>query len=434
MLKARQKLGKYRVDGRLAEGGFAIVYKGYDTIEGIPVALKVPHKRLVTKATLDDFRKEARLTANLDHPNILPIKNASFIDKLFVIVFPLGEGTLGARLRRRLSTHTALNLAEQMLEATAYAHTQRIVHCDIKPENFIMFPGDRIRLTDFGIAKVAFNTRVAHASGTGTLGYLAPEQALGKPSFRSDVFALGLVLYRMFSGYLPEWPYTWPPSGIERIRQVFHPDFVDFLRRALNIDERQRFRDAIQMQAVFQRIKSRAVRRAARRRRTRASVTASNWKSIRQREFKRRYGKALEIRSECERCGGPLAASMPHCPWCGSRRRVYRGPTPFPVRCRRCGRGMKRDWRFCAWCYGPGNKKVATRQYTDVRYEARCQNPACKRRELMPFMRYCPWCRAKVRRAWKIGDSKDKCPGCGWGVAGEFWNHCPWCGRGLGKD
>jgi serine/threonine-protein kinase len=433
MLKARQKLGKYRVDGRVAAGGFAVVYKGYDTIEGIPVALKVPHKRFMTKETLEDFRKEVRLTANLDHPNVLPIKNASFIDKLFVIVYPLGEGTLGARLRRRLSTRTALALAQQMLEATAYAHSQRIVHCDIKPENFILFPGDRVRLTDFGIAKVAFNTKVAHASGTGTLGYLAPEQALGKPSFRSDVFALGLVLYRMFSGHLPEWPYTWPPPGIDRIRQVFHPDFVDFLRKALNIDERQRFRDANQMQAAFQRIKPRAVRRAARRRRTRASVTTSNWKSIRLREFKRRYGKALEIRSECERCGGPFAAAMPHCPWCGSRRRVYRGPTPFPVRCRRCGRGMKRDWRFCAWCYGPGNKDVATREYSDVRYAARCQNKTCKRRQLMPFMRYCPWCRAKVTRAWKIPDTKDKCPGCGWGVAAEFWSHCPWCGRKLGE-
>ena len=93
MLKARQKLGKYRILKRLAEGGFAEVYKALDTVEGIPVALKVPY-HVPDRGSLDLFRKEARLAARLDyHPNILPIKNAQFIDDLFVIDLALESGS-----------------------------------------------------------------------------------------------------------------------------------------------------------------------------------------------------------------------------------------------------------------------------------------------------------------------------------------------------
>ncbi len=401
-----------------------MVYRALDTIEGIPVALKIPHRDLVTEQTLEMFRKEVRLTAKLDHPNILPIKNASFIDRDFVIVFPLGEGTLGDRMRHRISTPVALDIAEQMLDALAFAHRHRVIHCDVKPENIILFHGNRVRLTDFGIAKVALRTRAETGSGTGTVGYLAPEQAMGKPTLRSDVFAAGLVLYRMFAGRLPEWPYEWPLPGFDRLKEKVSPDFIAFLRRAMEVSEHRRYKDAIQMRTAFERVKKRAQRRPPQRKRAKSRP---DWKTIRLREFKRRFGKTLDVRSACDRCHGPIAPSMQHCPWCGSRRRVYRGPVKFPERCRRCGRGMKSDWRFCAWCYGP-SVEPASREYTDVRYEAKCRNPSCGRRDLMPFMRYCPWCRTKVTRAWKVGETRDKCARCGWGVLAEFWNYCPWCG------
>ncbi|MDY7009718.1 MAG: serine/threonine-protein kinase [Planctomycetota bacterium] len=170
MLRAKQKLGKYRIERRLAEGGFAAVYRAVDTIEGTRVALKIPHAHLVCPEVMEDFRREVRLAARLDHPNILPVKDASVIKGLFVITFPLGERSLDDRLRCRLSMQTALQFADQMLSAAAFAHQHRIIHCDIKPDNLILFSQGRLRLTDFGVSRVAQKT--IRASGAGKRGAL----------------------------------------------------------------------------------------------------------------------------------------------------------------------------------------------------------------------------------------------------------------------
>jgi serine/threonine-protein kinase len=158
-----------------------------------------------------------------------------------------------------------------MLEAVAYAHDRWIIHCDIKPENLILFPGNRLRLTDFGIARIVLKT--VKASGSGTVGYIAPEQAVGRPSFRSDVFSLGLIIYRMLTGYLPEWPYRWPPAGAERLRRKAHPDLIAWLRKAIEADPRNRFQDGRQMLNAYQRIKPRTLRYAQARRAAAASTT-----------------------------------------------------------------------------------------------------------------------------------------------------------------
>lgn len=259
-LKARQMLGKYRIRRRVGAGAFATVYEAYDTIEGVPVALKVPHLDVLGKHSLAEIHKEVRLTARLQHENILPLRNAMMIGEYFVIATPLGQRTLTDRLRYRLGPTTALSYSEQLIDALAYAHEKRIIHCDIKPDNVILFEGGKLRLADFGIAKVAMKTRTIMGSGQGTVGYIAPEQAMGKPSFRSDVFSLGLVMVRMFSGHLPEWPFDWPPEGAERLRRTLSRDFVDFLRRSIEVRERKRFRDGVQMQRAFRRLAPKALR------------------------------------------------------------------------------------------------------------------------------------------------------------------------------
>ncbi|MGN6135271.1 MAG: serine/threonine-protein kinase [Aureliella sp.] len=257
LLRARQRLGKYRIERRLAQGGFAHVYAAMDTIEGVRVALKMPHQSIVTPTMLECFQREARLVARLDHPNILPLKDASFIDGRFVIASKLGERTLNDRLRKRMSFETALELSMQMVSAVAYAHRMKIIHCDIKPENMILLPDGRLQLADFGIAKVAQRTIIG--SGSGTVGYMAPEQAMGRPSTKSDVFSLGLIMVRLFTGHLPTWPFEWPMKGYATLRRRAHPDLLAVIRRAMEVRPNKRYRDAEEMLAALQKVRRRAL-------------------------------------------------------------------------------------------------------------------------------------------------------------------------------
>ena len=138
--------------------------------------------------------------------------------------------SLADRIERRTSTAAKLDLAGQGLAALAHAHEHKIIHCDIKPENFILFQGNQLKLADFGFAKLSLRT--LKASGSGTIDYIAPEQAMGRPKFQSDVFSLGLVIYKLLTGELPEWPYEWPPPGYRRLRSRVKPPLVAWLRKA----------------------------------------------------------------------------------------------------------------------------------------------------------------------------------------------------------
>jgi len=432
VLRPRQMFGKFRIGRRIASGGFANVYRAYDTLEGIHVALKIPHAYMIAARALDDFLKEVRITARLEHPNILQIKNASYIEDEFVIVYPLGERTLGDRLENRLSLRTAMHYSEQMLEALAFAHRKKVIHCDIKPDNFILFPHDRLKLGDFGIAKLASRYTMS-ASGSGTVGYVAPEQALGKLSLRSDVFSVGLIIYRMLTGQLPSWPFEWPPPGYDRLRGKVHPDFIAFLRRSIEVDARKRYPSAVQMLANFKRVRGKVENPVARRRRRRTARNGMrnglDWRAIQLKEFRRGFARTLEAHHHCGRCGGPISEWMKACPWCGNEPRTFRGSTRFPASCRYCKRGMKLDWRFCPTCFSGVQGPRSERSYSDTRYESTCTS--CKG-PLMPFMRYCPWCHRKVKRKWKIAGSAHKCPKCGWGVLRHSWKVCPWCVTSLG--
>lgn len=288
-LRVRQRFDKYRIEKRLGEGGFASIYQAFDTIEGIRVALKIPNDTFGAGTLPKDFKTEVRVMAQLNHPNILPLKTANFIDGRFVLVTPLGEQTLAERMRKRMSLELILDFAEQMLEGVAYAHEHRVMHCDIKPENMILFPGNELRLADFGIAKVAMRT--IRSSGSGTLGYMAPEQAMGKPSFRSDVFSLGLIIYRMLSGKWPEWPYEWPMPGHQQVQKKVPPAFIKFLKHSLQIKPKDRYHNAQEMLAAFQPLKQRALKLAQSRR---ASTT--NTKKVGARNKTTRKSKSVKLK------------------------------------------------------------------------------------------------------------------------------------------
>ena len=253
-LRVGARLGKYRLLKRLGEGGFATVFAAMDTIEGRQVAIKIPDDRYITNTqSLDDLQREVRIMARLDHPGVLQLKDAQLMDGHFLMVFPLGEETLADRICRRMSRVLAVDYLVQMVDAVAYAHQNRVLHRDIKPENFILFPDRNIRLTDFGLARI--ESKVFDVSASGTLGYISPEQAMGHPGYRSDVFSLGLVMYRLLSGELPEYPFEAPLPGYNRLRRGVSADLVALIRKAIDPQPRKRFRDAVAMSNALAKIR-----------------------------------------------------------------------------------------------------------------------------------------------------------------------------------
>jgi serine/threonine protein kinase len=204
----------------------------------VRVALKIPQPEGSSKTDLEAFRREVRLHSRLDHPNILGIKTAFMHEGRLVIVTPLGQESLADRMTRRMARTTALNYSLQIASALAYSHRHGVVHLDVKPDNLILFPEGRLRLGDFGIARMT--RRTMDASGSGTLGFVAPEQALGRPSTRSDVFSAGLILWRLAGGSLPRWPFEWPHPGLDRVERGWSKEWIAILRKATQVKDRKR--------------------------------------------------------------------------------------------------------------------------------------------------------------------------------------------------
>jgi ribosomal protein L33 len=232
----------------------------------------------------------------------------------------------------------------------------------------------------------------------------------------------------LLSGKLPEWPYRWPMVGHDRLQVRVGRDIAEILRCAIQLDPADRYKSAIQMYAAFQLVRSRAGRKQRGPRK--ADRKGRSWRRMQWREFQRLYKSQLQTRYHCRRCEGPVAESMQACPWCGTDNPARDAISDMPAHCPRCERGVKLDWTYCAWCFGPGFEVETTRRYSDKRYVALCANHRCKQ-PLMAFMKYCPWCKAKVKKPWKLVGSTHKCRSCKCGIAGDFWNFCAWCKKPL---
>jgi serine/threonine-protein kinase len=204
---------RYRVERELGAGGMATVYLAYDVRHDRRVALKVLRPELSAVVGADRFLAEIRTTANLQHPHILPLHDSGSVDGTVFYVMPFVDGeSLRDRLNRdrQLSIEDALRIAREVADALQYAHSQGVIHRDIKPEN-ILLQGGHALVADFGIALAASNTAGGRITETGmSLGtptYMSPEQAMGERTLdaRTDVYALGCVLYEMLVG---EPPFT----------------------------------------------------------------------------------------------------------------------------------------------------------------------------------------------------------------------------------
>ena len=202
---------RYRLERELGHGGMATVYLAQDLRHDRAVALKVLKPELAHALGPERFLREIQVTAQLDHPHILPLLDSGDAGGFLYYVMPYVQGeTLRTRLTRekQLPLDDALQIAAEVADALNYAHGQGIVHRDIKPENLLL-AGRHVRVADFGIARAVTaaggDSLTATGVAIGTPAYMSPEQAGGSKDVdgRSDLYSLGCVLYEMLAGHPP---------------------------------------------------------------------------------------------------------------------------------------------------------------------------------------------------------------------------------------
>lgn len=221
-----RSLGKYQIVEPLGEGGMATVYKAFDPALERYVAIKII--RAVNQIDSDfliRFQREARALAKLDHPYILKVLDYGEENGLPYLVMPfVSHGTLKQYTRTRLPYEKAIEIIIPIAEALSYAHKRKIIHRDIKPANILFGESGEPILSDFGIAKMLDAGEQTQLTGTGlgigTPAYMAPEQWNGAADERTDIYALGIVLYELITGRCPFQADT--PAAI-LIKQVQDP-------------------------------------------------------------------------------------------------------------------------------------------------------------------------------------------------------------------
>jgi len=250
----------YTVDRVLGEGGMATVYLATDVKHRRQVAVKVMRPELAATLGAERFLREVEIAAQLSHPHILPVHDSGDADGVLFYVMPYVEGeSLHGRIQRetQLPVDEALRLAREVSEALAYAHGRKIVHRDIKPANIMLSAGHAL-VADFGIARALGGGAAITQTGfaVGTPQYMSPEQASGAASVdgRSDIFALGCVLYEMLAG---EPPFTGPtaqailtrsmteaPRSLTTSREGISPAIETVVRRSLTKNPADRWQSA----------------------------------------------------------------------------------------------------------------------------------------------------------------------------------------------
>jgi serine/threonine protein kinase len=225
---------RYRLDKELGEGGMAIVYQATDLMLERTIAVKILRKDFSASTAFQErFKEEARAAANLTHPNIVTVHDFGFDqDRLFIVM----EYVPGTDLKEIIKNTGALpiplasRLFVQACAGIGYAHRAGLVHCDIKPHNMLITPDNRLKVTDFGIARAMASVKHDERSQAiwGSPAYFSPEQAAGRaPSPASDVYSLGIVLFEILTGQLP---FTNPsPQELALLHRTVEPPSPRYL-------------------------------------------------------------------------------------------------------------------------------------------------------------------------------------------------------------
>jgi eukaryotic-like serine/threonine-protein kinase len=255
------QLDHYRIDGVAARSGMASIFRATDLLTGRQVAIKVPHPEMESDPVFfERFHREQEIGAKLDHPGVMKV----FTDGDRSQVYMVMEWVEGRLLRKilneqhKLPLERAVRIALGICEALDYIHSHGVVHRDLKPENIMVDTEDRIKLIDFGIAANVGSRRITFAKLSQTMGtpdYISPEQVRGKRGdARSDLYALGVMLYEMLTGKVP---FSGPNAFVimnERLlnnpvppREIdpeISPQLQEIIYRALEREPKNRYASA----------------------------------------------------------------------------------------------------------------------------------------------------------------------------------------------
>lgn len=256
-LEAGMQIDSYRIEAPVARSGMATIYRAVDVRDNRVVALKIPHPDMEADPILyDRFQRESDIGEKLNHPRIMRVFGGEQRSRVYMVM----EWCEGRLLRDilnegRIAPDRAVRIILAVLEALEYIHDNGVVHRDLKPENIMVDADDNVKLIDFGIAGDAAARRLTYANLTAALGspnYISPEQVKGKRGDgRSDIYAMGVILYEMLTGKLPftgSSPmqvindrllnYPMPPSVAD---PSVSPQLQEVLYRALERDPRNRY-------------------------------------------------------------------------------------------------------------------------------------------------------------------------------------------------
>ncbi len=268
MAEKRLLNNRYEVIEQIGKGGMAVVYRARDQMLERQVAVKVLREDYSRDTTFQErFRQEARAAANLTHPNIVTVHDFGLDNgQLFIVMENVPGTDLKTLLRKRgrFNPTEALPLMIQACAGIGYAHRAGLVHCDVKPQNMLVTPDMRLKVTDFGIARALSTIKPDEQSDIvwGSPQYFAPEQAAGAaPSPASDVYSLGVILYELLTGTLPfQAPSASdlahlhleaePPLISEMLPEV-SPTLEQILLKVMAKEPAQRYRTADQLGRVL---------------------------------------------------------------------------------------------------------------------------------------------------------------------------------------
>jgi serine/threonine-protein kinase len=264
-----ETLDHYRLDAMVARSRMSTLFKATDLRDGRQVAIKIPHEELeADPVLLERFRREEEIGQELDHPGVVKTFDGEERSRVYMVIEWVEGRLLRSILNQkcrdegcRMPVERAVKIALGICDALDYMHKHGVVHRDLKPENIMVDGDDRIKLIDFGIAMKEDARRLTFVNLSSTLGtpdYISPEQVKGqRGDQRSDIYALGVMLYEMLTG---ETPFSGPnplavmnervlhdPRPARKLRAEISAQLQEILNRALERDPRHRYATASEM-------------------------------------------------------------------------------------------------------------------------------------------------------------------------------------------